>query len=73
MFKVRCVFKIRVFFEIQIERLLVFVLVLDDSLDLFSDRFEFFVDFFLPFFFLIFELKHLKLLINVRWRGTAST
>lgn len=73
MFKVRRVFKIREFFEIQIERLLVVVLVLDSSLDLFSDRLEFFVDFFLPFFLLIFELKHLKLLIDVRWCGTTGT
>jgi hypothetical protein len=73
MFKVRCVFRIRVFFEIKIERLFMVVFVLDHSLNLFSNRFEFFIDFFLPFFFLIFELEDLKLLIDVRWCGTTGT
>ncbi len=49
------------------------VFVLDHSLDLLSNRFEFFVDFFLPFFLLIFELENLELLINVRWCGATGT
>jgi hypothetical protein len=73
MFKVRRVFRIREFFEIKIERLFMVVFVLDHSLDLLSNRFEFFVDFFLPFFLLIFELENLELLINVRWCGATGT
>jgi hypothetical protein len=73
MFKVRRVFRIREFFEIKIERLFMVVFVLDHSLDLLSNRFEFFVDFFLPFFLLIFELENLELLIDVRWCGATGT
>ncbi len=72
MSKVRCVLKIRVFFKGQIKRLFLVVLVFDDGFDLFSDGFEFFVDFFLPFFLFIFELEHLKLLVDVRWGGTTG-
>jgi hypothetical protein len=70
---VRRVFRIREFFEIKIERLFMVVFVLDHSLDLLSNRFEFFVDFFLPFFLLIFELENLELLIDVRWCGATGT